>query len=178
VLRDLIYAVWAVFWIGWLLAAIGSKPGVASRSGRLARGALAVTAVALIRIFHTNGLAVHAVPLRVLGTVLFAGGIGLAVWARLFLGRNWGTPMSLKQEPELVTSGLYRWVRHPIYSGILLATLGTGLATNTYWLIVFAVMGAYFVYSATVEDRLMATAFPETYTAYHEHTRMLIPFVL
>ena len=49
--------------------------------------------------------------------------------------------------------GPYHVVRHPIYSGLLLALLGTSLATDVYWLIVLAVAGAYFVYTATVEER-------------------------
>jgi protein-S-isoprenylcysteine O-methyltransferase Ste14 len=75
--------------------------------------------------------------------MLFVAGLGLAVWARIYLGRNWGMPMTQKDEPELVISGPYHLVRHPIYSGILLAMLGTSLTTNIYWLIAFAVMGVY-----------------------------------
>ena len=60
--------------------------------------------------------------------MLFAVGLGFAIWARRALGHNWGTPMSQKYEPELVTSGPYWMVRHPIYSGILVAGLGTAVA--------------------------------------------------
>ena len=69
----------------------------------------------------------HSLILAVIGTLVFACGIGLAVWARLHLGRNWGMPMTQRAEPELVTSGPYRFVRHPIYSGLLAAMLGTAL---------------------------------------------------
>jgi protein-S-isoprenylcysteine O-methyltransferase Ste14 len=87
-------------------------------------------------------------------------------------------PMSETAEPELVTSGPYRFIRHPIYSGLLVALLGTALATNLYWLIVMALLGAYFVYSANVEERLMTSSFPADYASYKTHTKMLIPFVL
>ncbi len=56
-----------------------------------------------------------------LGAALFLGGLGPAIWARLHLGRNWGMPQTLKSEPELITSGPYRLLRHPIYTGILTA---------------------------------------------------------
>jgi len=59
------------------------------------------------------------------GVALCALGIGLAIWARTYLGRNWGMPMSRKENPELVTSGPYAYVRHPIYTGLLIAMLGS-----------------------------------------------------
>jgi protein-S-isoprenylcysteine O-methyltransferase Ste14 len=132
----------------------------------------------LLRVFRGNTLAVHGPALQAVGFILFLSGLGLAVWARIYLGRNWGMPMTQKDEPELVTSGPYRVVRHPIYSGILLAVLGTSLATDLYWLVAFAVMAAYFVYSAKVEERLLTTSFPTTYPSYRTKTKMLIPFLL
>jgi protein-S-isoprenylcysteine O-methyltransferase Ste14 len=75
-------------------------------------------------VLRGGSLAVHSVILTAIGAVLFACGIALAVWARLHLGRNWGMPMTQRAEPELVTSGPYRFVRHPIYSGLLTAMLG------------------------------------------------------
>jgi protein-S-isoprenylcysteine O-methyltransferase Ste14 len=116
--------------------------------------------------------------LEIVGVAVFLSGITLAVWARIYLGRNWGMPMTEKAEPELVTSGPYHFIRHPIYSGILLGMLGTALATNIYWLIALALVGAYFIYSATVEEKLMTTNFPTQYPSYKVHTKMLIPFVL
>jgi protein-S-isoprenylcysteine O-methyltransferase Ste14 len=87
-------------------------------------------------------------------------------------------PMTERTEPELVTSGPYRFVRHPIYSGLLLAVLGTALAVSLYWLIALSFLVAYFTYSATVEERLLTTSFPGEYARYKAHTKMLIPFVL
>ena len=87
-------------------------------------------------------------------------------------------PMSQRVEPELVTSGPYRFVRHPIYSGILLALLGTALATNLLGLILVVVLCGYFYYSATVEERNLTAIFPTAYPAYRVSTKMLIPFVL
>ena len=86
--------------------------------------------------------------------------------------------MTQKDEPELVTSGPYRLVRHPIYSGILLATVGTAVALSWLWLTVVALAAIYFIYSATVEERYLAEQFPEDYPAYRRSTKMLVPFVL
>jgi len=178
-LRVAIPIVWLVFWVGWLASAASAKHG--SRRGAVGRSPgllLLVVALVLFRVFRTNSVAVHAVALEIAGSVLFLAGLGLAVWARVHLGRNWGMPMTRKDEPELVTSGPYRLIRHPIYSGILLALLGTSIATNLYWLIALAIMGAYFIHSARVEEQIMADALPQAYASYRAHTKMLIPFVL
>ena len=104
-------------------------------------------------------------------------GSAFAVWARLHLGRNWGTPMSQKNEPELITSGPYRLVRHPIYTGFLLAGLGTAVALSWPWLIGVALAAGYFVYSAVIEERNLTAQFPDAYPAYQRSTKMLVPYV-
>ena len=85
--------------------------------------------------------------------------------------------MSVKNDPELVTVGPYRLARHPIYAGILAAGVGTALALGWVWLIVVVLAGAYFVYSAIVEERNLTEQFPETYPAYKRSTKMIVPFV-
>jgi protein-S-isoprenylcysteine O-methyltransferase Ste14 len=172
-----VFAAWGVFGLNWLIAAVGAKHGSRSRRIRPS-GLLVVVAFVLLRIFRTNILAVRNPIVQVVGVILFVSGLGLAVWARIYLGRNWGMPMTQKDEPELVTSGPYRFVRHPIYSGLLLAILGTALATNIYWLIALGVMEIYFAYSAKVEERLLTTSFPTAYPGYRAKTKMLIPFVV
>ncbi|MBV8463673.1 MAG: isoprenylcysteine carboxylmethyltransferase family protein, partial [Acidimicrobiales bacterium] len=125
-----------------------------------------------------RGHATTAAPwVEAVGLALFLAGLGLAIWARRFLGENWGMPMSQKDDPELVTSGPYRWVRHPIYSGLILAMVGTAVAISPRWLVVVAVLSGYFVYSAYTEERMMTQRFPETYPAYKRSTKMLIPWV-
>lgn len=90
------------------------------------RALIVVLVIVLIRFGVFRGHGLHADPWRAgLGLVLFALGLGFAIWARMHIGRNWGTPMSQKDGAELVTSGPYHLVRHPIYSGILLAGIGT-----------------------------------------------------
>ncbi|HUN78689.1 MAG TPA: isoprenylcysteine carboxylmethyltransferase family protein [Solirubrobacteraceae bacterium] len=177
-LRIAIGVVWVVFWVYWMISAAAAKHGTRTRRTRPPGLVLAVIVIALLRVFHAGGLAVHSPILAAVGVAVFLSGLGLAVWARVYLGRNWGMPMTLKEEPELVTSGPYRLVRHPIYSGILLGILGTALATNGYWAIALVLMGAYFIYSAKVEERLMTDTFPAAYPGYRASTKMLIPFVL
>jgi protein-S-isoprenylcysteine O-methyltransferase Ste14 len=121
---------------------------------------------------------VHSLVLGVVGTLLFACGIALAVWARVHLGRNWGMPATQRLEPELVTSGPYRFVRHPIYTGLLAAMLGTALVDSLVGLIVVAVLVAYLYYCGIVEERNLTAAFPAAYPEYQRRTKMLIPFLL
>ena len=169
---------WLVFWIYWLVSAASAKESVGSGwRGRLT-GVSAIGVFVIAGVLRGGGLAVHSVILAAVGAVLFACGIALAVWARLHLGRNWGMPMTQRAEPELVTSGPYRFVRHPIYTGLLTAMLGTALVNNLLGLIVVAVLVGYFYYSGTVEERNLAAAFPKAYPEYRSRTKMLIPFLL
>lgn len=176
-MKTAIAVIWIAFWLYWLLAAIRAKPG--SRRRGLPPGVRAtVVGLILARVLSGNVAAVHDTAQEIAGTIVFAFGIGLAVWARIYLGSNWGMPMTLKEEPELVTEGPYRFVRHPIYTGILLALFGTALVTNLYVLFGFAIATGYFVHSARVEERNLSNAFPSTYERYRARTKMLIPFVL
>jgi protein-S-isoprenylcysteine O-methyltransferase Ste14 len=177
-LRSVILAAWVVFWVYWLVSATGAKKGSRRMRTRPPGLLIILLGYLLLHIFRPGSLAVHSPILRALGVVLFVSGLGLAVWARIYIGRNWGMPMTEKDEPELVTSGPYQFVRHPIYSGILLAMLGTSLATNIYWLFATLFIAAYFIYSARVEERLLTRTFPTAYPSYRARTKMLIPFVL
>jgi protein-S-isoprenylcysteine O-methyltransferase Ste14 len=170
---------WAAFWLYWLIAAFSMKKGHVPWSRELVIRAMVVAVViVLIRIGALRGHSVNTDAWRAgLGLVLFALGLGCAIWARVNIGRNWGTPMTEKLEPELVTSGPYRLVRHPIYFGILVAGAGTAVALSWQWLIAVALAGIYFVYSATVEERFLAEQFPDTYPTYKHATKMLLPFI-
>jgi protein-S-isoprenylcysteine O-methyltransferase Ste14 len=173
-----VLAAWAAFWLYWLIVAATAKAGERNPRSRPVAGLIIVVFVLLRLVRGHDTLMVDSLAVQIVGLVLFVAGLALAVWARIYLGRNWGMPMTKKDEPELVTSGPYRFVRHPIYSGILLAILGSALATTLYWLIALVALGIYFVYSARVEERLMTTSFPSVYPGYKAHTKMLIPFVL
>jgi protein-S-isoprenylcysteine O-methyltransferase Ste14 len=177
-LNTAVAVVWLLFWIYWLVSAVSAKQG-ASSGRRIPLGGVTVLSIILLeRVFRGGSLAVHSPVLAVIGTVVFAVGIALAVWARVRLGRNWGMPMTQKTEPELVTSGPYRFVRHPIYSGLLLGLLGTALVTNLGGLVIVAVLGGYFYCCASVEEKNLTATFPTVYPQYRTATKMLIPFVL
>ena len=169
---------WLVFWIYWLVSASTSKESVRGGWRTRLTGVSAVGVFVIAVVLRGGGLAVHSVILATIGAALFACGIALAVWARLHLGRNWGMPMTQRAEPELVTSGPYRFVRHPIYTGLQAAMLGTALVNNLLGLIVVAVLIAYFYFCGIVEERNLTATFPTAYPEYKSRTKMLIPLVL
>ncbi len=176
-----ILAGWVGFWLYWLIAAANVKPG-RTRWARFAgvRVVLVVLVVLLLRLHVLKGHAgfTHSPWLQGAGLAVFVAGLALAVWARLYIGQNWGMPMSEKTDPQLVTTGPYRLIRHPIYSGIILAMIGTALAGSVFWLVAVGVIGGYFIYSAVMEERYMNSLFPDTYPAYRRSTKMLIPFLV
>jgi len=170
---------WSAFWIYWLVMAFAAKRSHVAWSRELRiRGVIFVAVILLIRVGAFRHSQQNTDPWRAaVGLALFALGLWFAIWARVHIGRNWGTPMSRKDEPELVTSGPYRLVRHPIYSGILLAGVGSAIALMWLWIVPTLFAGVYFTYSANVEERYMAEQFPETYPAYRRSTKMLVPFL-
>ena len=177
---ELVFAVgWLAFWIYWIVAAVSRKRGHVAWSRELRiRAVIAIVAIFLVRLGAFRHHDLNSDPIRAgVGLLLFAFGLALAIWARVEIGRNWGTPMSRKDEPELVTGGPYHVVRHPIYAGILLAGIGTAVALSWLWVIAMGLVGVYFVYSATVEERYLTDQFPDAYPAYMRSTKMLVPFI-
>lgn len=115
--------------------------------------------------------------LPLLGAVMVAAGLGFAAWARAHLGRNWSGIVAVKEDHALIRSGPYRIVRHPIYSGLLLALIGTAAAVGEWRGVVavfFAVIG--FRWKIRVEEERMNEYFPE-YAQYRQHTAALIPLL-
>jgi protein-S-isoprenylcysteine O-methyltransferase Ste14 len=113
-----------------------------------------------------------------IGLVLVTAGLGLAIWARVHIGRNWGLPMSRKADPELVVSGPYGVIRHPIYAGVLLAQLGSAIGVTIFWALPLAIFGAYFIRCARREEVMLRAQFPQAYAEYASRTWMILPFVV
>jgi protein-S-isoprenylcysteine O-methyltransferase Ste14 len=113
-----------------------------------------------------------------LGLFLTAGGLLFTVWARLHLGRNWSGTVTIKDGHELVTSGPYALVRHPIYTGLLLAMLGSALALGDWrGVVAFALAAGALWRKLRVEESWMQQQFGDAYQAYSQRVAALIPFV-
>ena len=113
------------------------------------------------------------------GFLFTVAGIAFAIWARLYIGRNWSSAVTIKQDHQLIRNGPYSLVRHPIYSGIILASLGTALALRQVrGLIAWPIIIAAFWQKARIEERFMLEHFGSEYERYRHETKALIPFLL
>jgi protein-S-isoprenylcysteine O-methyltransferase Ste14 len=184
--RWLIVALWFGLITYWVVSAVSAKRSLGAGQTWREIGLRLIVVALLLIVFEIppvrhvlRDLQAHqtrSVVLGVAGVVLCVGGVGLAVLGRLYLGRNWGLPASRKENPELVTNGPYRYVRHPIYGGIMLAMLGTAIGASAFWVVPLVLFSGYFIYSARREEKIMMAEFPERYPAYMARTRMLLPF--
>jgi protein-S-isoprenylcysteine O-methyltransferase Ste14 len=110
------------------------------------------------------------------GLAVEAGGIVFAVWARRHLGRNWSGRIAINVEHQLVRSGPYRFLRHPIYTGLLAMYLGLAIVTGE-WLAVIGVAIVAFAYwhKIRLEEKNLDVAFGPDYDAYRRTTWALVP---
>jgi protein-S-isoprenylcysteine O-methyltransferase Ste14 len=116
--------------------------------------------------------------LLIYAAMTVAGG-AFTVWARLILGANWSGTVTLKEDHELIRTGPYRFVRHPIYTGILLALLGTALAgAEIHSLLAFAIVLVGLLFKMAQEEQILTEHFGPQYLDYRRQVKGLIPFVV
>lgn len=197
----LIAICWAVFLVVWGIGAFGVKKDVRQGNWKNRIGsfwliriaALAVIVWGAIQGALGSGTKVTFRPIfdfinnpaqaavdpavGIIAVVLCAAGIGFAIWARVHLGRNWSSYPTRKEDHALVTSGPYKYVRHPIYTGVLFAILGTVVLNGVPWLVLMAVVFAVFFLRIRKEEKIMTELFPNRYPEYKKRTKALIPFV-
>ncbi len=187
---DVIAICWAVFTVYWGISAVKVKKDIRRRGAwwkSVAWRLLLALAVILVirfppvrRVIQTSvyRFAISSLPVRVVGAALCTAGIAFAIWARANLGANWSEKPSVKEGHELVTSGPYQLVRHPIYFGMLVGLLGTTFVSGIPGLIVFLFLGVVFVNRIRVEERLTVGLFPDKYPEYRKRTKTLIPYIV
>jgi len=179
--------IWIVFWVFWLLAAFVQKRTIRRQSMGSRLLQIAIVLLALLPVFaidkRSGILREHFVPrtleIQYLGLLLMLVGCGFAIWARLTLGRNWSGMVTVKENHVLITGGPYAWVRHPIYTGILLALLGTALVLGTFVFLFAAAMAALALWlKLRAEEKFMLETFGDQYSAYKQRVKALIPYVI
>lgn len=182
--RDLYQYLWLGFGAVWIIWAAWTKP--TQRRESLAASSLYGLVMLASFYFMFAGqflgswLHLRLYPptpwIEILGLVVTAAGLGLALWARAIIGRNWSGAVSVKVGHELVRTGPYHWVRHPIYSGITLALLGTALGIDqTRAFLAVVLLYASFKIKSRLEERVMGGVFGAEYEEYRRSTGAIVP---
>ncbi|HKW26654.1 MAG TPA: isoprenylcysteine carboxylmethyltransferase family protein [Terriglobales bacterium] len=175
---------WLIFALYWFIASRTTAKTKARESllSSLPRNAvLALGAVFLFGKWFSRGLlGQRFVPalssIWAAGVLLTVAGLGLAFWARYHLGRYWSGQVTLKEGHTLVCTGPYRYLRHPIYSGLLLAVAGTGLTVGLYRALLGVLLVALGLWwKARQEDAWLARAFGEQFEQQRRRTGRLFP---
>jgi len=184
--RAVIAGLWLAWALYWWAAARDIKPLV-RRETPLSRLLHVVPLCVAVVLFWLPPLSLPGVgPARLedsatrywIGVALTAAGLLFAVWARVHIGRNWSGTVTLKEEHELITSGPYRFARHPIYTGMLLALCGTALARGD-WQGALAVLIVFLALwrKLRLEERWMREQFGARYEQYSARVKRLVPFL-
>ena len=198
VITSLALTCWAIFLILFLATALFTKRTFVRQSfpSRLAYGIPLVIAF-LLFVQGMSGLSApgvrtgqpiyplyvqvlpHTTLLSVAGLLLTVAGLLLALWARAILGTNWSGSVTLKEDHELVERGPYAYVRHPIYSGVILMALGTAIVVGTLGVI----LGVPLLFISCwiklkQEESLLIGHFGEEYPEYMTRVKALIPYVV
>lgn len=185
--RVLFPALWLALIVFWIVMARGGKAvaereSLYSRVSHYAPLAVAIYLLVAPRVplpLVNDRFAPLSLELVQVGAALTFVGVAFAIWARIWIAGNWSSDVTLKRDHELIVGGPYAFVRHPIYTGILVALVGTGLAVGE-WRAALAVIVAGLAYwrKLTIEEAAMRRQFGDAYVRYAERTRALVPFVL
>lgn len=181
----LIQSMWIAFLAYWFLMArnVKATDRLEPRASRAARAVMFCVAIVLLsyrfdgawinlRMWPSSRLTFFA------GAGLTLAGLLFCVWARVHLGGNWSRSVTIKQGHELITTGPYGLVRHPIYTGLLIAFVGTGLAIGELrGVLAFALIAIGLLLKLRLEERWMRAQFGAAYEAYAGRVGMLVPGV-
>jgi protein-S-isoprenylcysteine O-methyltransferase Ste14 len=182
--RQWIDALWLLFGAYWLVSALKRKKTKQRESILQRFGYTLLLAVGFYLLYQPQPLYgwfrsrfLPAGPLcEWLGVVLTAAGIGIAFWARWHLGTNWSGTVTLKEGHELIRTGPYRSIRHPIYTGILLALLGTAVTFGEVRALLAVVIAwVSFYVKARREESFLSQEFGPNFAEHKQHTGMFLP---
>jgi isoprenylcysteine carboxyl methyltransferase (ICMT) family protein YpbQ len=172
---------WILFSLYWEIEAKNSAPAVSSESkwSRAVHVVLANAAL-LLMLVPIRGLNQRFLPealiVKLSGLALECAGLALAIWARRVLGRNWSGEITIKADHELVRSGPYGRVRHPIYTALLAMYAGTAIVSGQMHALVGLLLAVIaYLRKSRMEETNLAKAFGEQYVAYRDETWALVP---
>ena len=184
--RHLVFWIWCAWALIWLISAFGTKKTARREplGPRLVYILIGVVGGVLIGSERLPGspltnlrLWPHSALSYSIGLVVLLAGIAFAVWARVHLGSNWSGTVTVKENHELIRSGPYGYVRHPIYTGLITGLVGTAICSGTVRAALgTAIIGAALYVKSRTEERFMRETFPGQYEKYREEVPALVPF--
>lgn len=176
---------WGAWALYWLIMGSATKRTVERRGFlgyRVVAGIVIVGLAAAARLVHVSSQSrVWHTPLAlgVATDCVVVAGAAFSVWGRITLGRNWSAEVTLKQDHQLIESGPYALVRHPIYAGLLLMALGTAINYGrAIGFGLFVALCASLWWKVRQEEWLMKRHFPDAYAEYKTRVRAIVPHVL
>lgn len=175
---------WIIFLVYWVVSARSVK-AIEERVGGIGgywHYVLATLAFILLQKIPIYPLTIvlvpHSVALDVVRSLLAIGGLVIAIVARRRLAGNWSGSVTFKRNHELITTGIYRYVRHPIYTGVLLMFIATALLVGTVGAVIgFFILFFTFWFKLKQEEELMIKHFPKEYPEYKRRVKALIPYI-
>jgi protein-S-isoprenylcysteine O-methyltransferase Ste14 len=183
---QIIFGCWIIFIVYWFISARSVKATAEQQSWQSSLAhRLPVWLSCWLLAYHgfppplNRVLTPNGYWAQALGAAVCMAGLFVTVWARRTLAGNWSGDVTFKQGHELVKAGPYRFVRHPIYTGLLLMCLGSAMESGRMrsWLGV-VLMAAGFWTKLKQEEKLMLRHFPDDYPAYRRQVKALVPFVI
>ena len=180
-------AAWIAWCLYWLCASFNAKPSRRSETvvSRLTHYVPLILGITLLTFSRLAGAALghrflpRSAALFWIGAVFLLAGLLFSVAARRHLGGNWSSRVTVKQDHTLTRSGPYRLVRHPIYTGLLLAVLGNAIALGEWrGLVALALFSAAFLRKIQIEERFMLEQFGDAYMRYRKEVAALVPGLL
>ncbi|WP_109485556.1 methyltransferase family protein [Occallatibacter savannae] len=172
---------WVAFSMYWEWQSKNSAPAIRSESKASRTVHVVLTNLALLLIFWPSKyLSQRFLPdnltVRVLGLAAEVAGVALAIWARRILGRNWSGEITIKQDHELIRTGPYGSVRHPIYSGLLGMYAGTAIVSGQMHALLGLLLGIIaYLRKTRMEEQNLVNAFGSKYESYRQETAALVP---
>ena len=179
---SLTLALWLILIVYWLIAArINSRTSFSSELFSFVK--LIGSTILVYLPLLTNGILASRlyqpnIWLEIAGAVIVAVGVFLAIWARGLLGKNWSGSVVIQNEHHLITDGPYRFVRHPIYLGGLLAMFGSCLVLGQVFGFAYSLLSTLgLAMKSRQEDALLAKQFPDEFSDYQQQVKMLLPYL-
>ena len=185
----IIIYIWDAFWTYWVLAAIHTRLKVKKESNGqkiMQRSvhlifvviAFIITFFEFTNVFLYNEILPHNLPIEYIGIMILVLSLLFAIWARITLGKNWSGAIQKVEGQRLIHSGPYRYIRNPIYTGIVFGFFGTFVSFGTLGsLLGFCIILIAYIYKISKEQKFLIIEFEEEYRVYIKESWALIPYI-